>query len=131
MVYCYTGTGNVPAVDAVRAVIDNGHNQTLMALYTIPNGKIGYLCQFYSSLAGAKKTAEYQIDLFIRPNGQVFQLKNRKALHDDGTTIDSYRYEIPEVIPSKADIAMRVKLLTAAVTASSMSAGFDITLVDD
>ena len=42
---CYTGTGSIPSVGdpEVRALITNGNNQTLMALYTIPKGKVAFL----------------------------------------------------------------------------------------
>jgi len=44
-VFCYTGTGTAPSLgdSEVRAVITNGYNQTLMALYTVPAGKVGFL----------------------------------------------------------------------------------------
>jgi hypothetical protein len=46
-VYCYSGTENssgVPSGASVtKAIIDNGNNQTLMAIYTIPLGKVGFL----------------------------------------------------------------------------------------
>ena len=135
VIYCFKNvatTGGVPDTLAnIRAMIAIGNNQTLMSLYTIPNGKTGYLSQFYSSLSGVKKTADYQIDLFARPSGQVFQLKHRSAIQDGGTTHWSYIYDIPEKFTQKTDIAMKVSILTAAITAASVSSGFDIILVDD
>ncbi len=43
LVYCYVGTGGVPALVDTRAIINDGNNQTLMALYTVPLGYVGFL----------------------------------------------------------------------------------------
>ena len=58
------------------AQIGIGNNQTLMALYTIPLGKTGYLIKGSASMAGL--TRSYSIDghVYMRPFGGVFQLKN-------------------------------------------------------
>jgi len=134
-VYCFVNvatTGGVPnTLTNIRAEVDDGNNQTLMALYTIPNGKTGYLNEFEASVAGASRSAEYQIDLYARPFGGVFQLKNRTSLQDGGTTHWLHPFLVPEPFPAKTDIAMRVKLLTAAITAANISAGFDLILVDN
>ena len=133
--YCFVNvatTGGVPNTLAnIRAEINNGNNQTLMAIYTIPNGKTGYMDSFESAVAGAKKTAEYQVDLYARPTGQVFQLKHRDSLQDGGTTNWRHAFQTPEVFAGSTDIVMRITILTAAITAASVSAGFDLILVDN
>jgi hypothetical protein len=134
-VYCFVNvatTLGVPDTLAnVRAEINNGNNQTLMALYTVPNGKTGYMDQFEASIAGAKKTAEYQIDLYIRPFGQVFQLDHRTSLQDGGTSQWQHLFEMPEKLEAKTDIAIKATILTGSVTGANISAGFDLILVDD
>ena len=133
--YVYENTaisGGVPTdTTKVRAMIENGNNQTLMALYTIPAGYTGYMRDWYASSSGANKSASYVVDLFARPFGQVFQLKHRSAISDDGTTYIQHKYEEPEVFSEKTDIEMRVTLADSTITAASISGGFDIVLVQN
>ncbi len=135
--YCYvsgnTVTAGVPQTDAdVRAIISLhgsiSHNQTLMALYTIPSGKTGYLCKFYASAIGGVKTAINETHIEVRPFGQVFQTKHTGALVGTGTSHFAHSYDIPEVIPAKADIRIQVD---TDVSSSGVSAGFDLILVDN
>lgn len=134
-VYCFVNvatTGGVPnTLTNIRAEINNGHNQTLMAIYTIPNGKTGYMDRFEASVAGAKKSAEYEIDVYARPTGEAFQLKHRTSLQDGGSSEWQHSFLTPDKFLAKTDIVIRVKILTAAVTEASVSAGFDIVLVDN
>ena len=46
ILYCHTDaspTAGVPLAANVRAIINDGNNQTLMAIYTVPKGKVGFL----------------------------------------------------------------------------------------
>jgi len=135
VVYCFVNvatTGGVPNTIAnTRALICIGNNQTLMALFTIPNGCTGYMDSFEAAVAGASKTAEYQIDLFARSDGGVFQLKHRDSLQDTGTTNWRHSFKVPEVFQAKTDVAMRANLLTANKTEANISAGFDLILIDN
>jgi len=134
-IYCYVnsaitnGTPNDPT--QVRAVVQPGMNQTLMAIYTIPNGKTGYMRSWYAAQAGANKTTNYIVDLRARPVGQVFQLKHRSSLEDQGTTYIQHHFKEPEMFAAKTDIEMRVDILAIGVSGASVSAGFDLVLVDD
>ena len=134
-VYCYVNgaiTGGVPnTAGDVRAVIEIGNNQTLMSIYTVPASKTGYLCSFYGGTAGAKKTAVYGFEMFARPSGQVFQLKHKSSMMEDGSSHFQHVYAIPEVFAAKTDIEVRISVITAAVTQAATSAGFDLILVDD
>ncbi len=73
--------GNVRATDLAGttsyAQITGDHNQTLMALYTIPLGKTGYMIGMGASQGGEKEKVSIIIDthLYNRPYGGVFQLK--------------------------------------------------------
>lgn len=134
-IYCYENTalttGTPDDSTKVRAVMQPGNNQTLMALYTIPNGKTGYMRDWYGASAGAVKTSNYVMDLRARPFGQVFQLKHRSSIADDGNSYIHHMFVEPEVFAAKTDIEMRTEATAAGVTAASVSAGFDIVLVDD
>jgi len=115
----------------VRAVIHPNNNQTLMAIYTIPAGKTGYMSNFWATTAGANKTSNYVIDLKARPFGKVFNLKNREALSDVGTSHINQPYYIPEVFAEKTDIMMTADVVASGVTGAAISAGFDIILIDN
>ena len=134
-VYCYENTaitgGRPNDTTTIRAVIDNGNNQTLMAVYTIPSGLTGYMRDWYSSTAGANKATNYVIDLKARPDGQVFQTKHRAALDVGGTTYVQHKYEEPELFAEKTDLEMRCQLTASGTTGAAVSAGFDIVLVEN
>lgn len=125
-------TAGVPdTANTVRAIINNGNNQTLMALYTVPNNKTGYMRSWYAATAGASRSSEYKIKIKARPFGGVFQLKHSSAISDTGTSKDNHPYVEPEVFPAKTDIIMTVEMLLNAATQAEISCGFDIVLVDD
>ncbi len=133
--YCYENTAIASGVpidtSKIRAVIQNGFNQTLMALYTIPANVTGYMRDWYASTAGANKSSNYIVDLYARPFGEVFQLKYKSAIENGGTSYIQHRYQEPEVFTQKTDIAMRVTSTGAGVTGAAISAGFDIVLIDN
>ena len=130
-VYCYvdgTITTGVPQTNAdIRAIINNGNNQTLMALYTIPNGKTGYMRDFYGSLS-KKQAATSVIKLFSRPFGEVFHLKHISSIASTGSSRMQHKFEEPEVFTEKTDIALQADTSADSV---GVGAGFDIVLVDN
>lgn len=134
-IYCYVNTAlssGVPIdTTKIRALVHIGNNQTLMAIYTIPAGKTGYMRDWFVSIAGANKTSNYPIKLRARPFGQVFQLKHTSSLSDIGTSYQQHRYEEPEIFTEKTDIEIRIQAIAVGVTAASISAGFDIVLIDN
>jgi len=132
-VFCYVSGGTVtlgvPQVAAdIRAIIQPGNNQTLMALYTVPNGHTGYMRDWYASTAGAKRDSQHSVELRARPFGQVFQLKHLSNISVTGTSYVQHQYEEPEVFVAKTDIEMRMDTDTDI---AGVSAGFDIVLVSD
>ncbi len=133
--YCFVNgatTGGVPNTTSdIRAIIQIGNNQTLMSIYTIPNGKTGYMSTWFGSTAGANKSSNYIMDIFTRPFGQVFQLKHRSSLNDSGNSYIQHRYVEPEIFSAKTDIEMRCSLTAVGVTLASVSSGFDLVLIDD
>jgi hypothetical protein len=140
-VFCFVNsaiTSGVPDdATQIRAIMHPGNNQTLMAVFSIPNGKTGYLTNFYLSTHGASRTATYNIHLLMRtnvatPSGLgIFQLKHTGSVIEDGTSHWNYAYQVPEQIAAKTDIEIQCDVLGTAVTAASVSAGFDLILVDD
>jgi len=125
-------TAGVPDTTSdIRAQVQNSNNQTLMAVYTIPADKTGYMRNWFGAIGGANKSSNYIMDLVARPSGGVFQLKHRSAIADDGTSHIQHQYIEPEKFNAFTDIEMRSQVTTAGVTAATIGAGFDIVLVDN
>jgi hypothetical protein len=136
ILYCHTDaapTAGVPdSASQVRAIIDNGNNQTLMSLYTIPAGKVGF---FYMGEVGvqldgnAQALAEYaRIQLEARLYGKVFSVKKSVTCIVGGNT--SYRGErlFPDPAPALTDIKAHVIDVTADM---GLWVTFEILLVDE
>jgi hypothetical protein len=123
-----TQTNGVPDTpSSVRAIINNGNNQTLMAIYTIPLGKTAYMRDWYASLSRDKVTTCI-IHLDARPDGEVFQRKHVAAIGSTGTSYIQHKYEEPEIFAAKTDIIVSANTTTSD---SGVAAGFDIVLIDD
>jgi len=127
-----TTTGGIPDTNAdIRAIIDPDNQQTEMAVYTIPAGKTGYLSRGYASTSGGSKNTNYIIRFFAREFGKVFRLQNINAISSTATSIIVLDYFVPLRIPEKTDLEVTVETTEATITASSVSAGFDLVLVDN
>jgi hypothetical protein len=124
-------TGVPNTANTVRAIINNGNNQTLMSIYTIPNGKTGYMRDWYAAQAGANRSSGYKIRLRAMPFGQVFQLKHTSAITENGSSYIQHQYEEPEVFEEKTDIEMTVATTDSPITGADVSAGFDMVLIDN
>ena len=132
---CYVDSsitaGVVDDSTKVRAIINDGGNQTLMAVYTIPNGKTGYLVEFEASTSGANKSTNYRMVVKARPFGEVFQYKHVSAISDAGSSRIQHFLAIPDIFAAKTDIEITTQAKAAGVTAASVSSGFDLILIDD
>jgi hypothetical protein len=107
---------------SLAAQILAGNGQTLMAVYTIPAGKTGYLLKFQGS---ADKSTAVQFKLFARPFGDAFNLKGQWGTQ--GGNVVTYDYPIPLSFTEKTDIKIDV------TTAANCGCGgiFDLLLVDN
>jgi hypothetical protein len=114
----------------IRAIVDPVNQQTEMAIYTVPNGKTAYLRSWYAATAGANKNSNYTIKLRTREQGKVFRVKHVSAISDVGTSAYNHRYHEPEIMQAKTDIEMTAIMQAVGGTNASISAGFDIVLVD-
>lgn len=116
-------TAGVPQTAAdIKAKIQAGENQTLMGLYTIPNGFTGFLLDFHYV---SESTKILTSRLRVREFGSSFNTKERfvgtkPEVQDD--------IRLPAQIPGKSDIKA-----TASVSASTgeVSVAFDLLMVDD
>lgn len=134
-VYVYVNgaiTAGVPNTPAdVRAVTRIGENQTLMAVYTVPNGYTGYMRGMFASVIGASQTTNYTIVVKARASGSVFQTKHKFGLSETGTSHNQHQYIEPEVFAAKTDIELRVSVTAGAITGAKLGGGFDVVLVAD
>lgn len=133
-VYCYVDTaitGGVPTdVTKIRAKIINWNNQTQMAIYTIPKGKVGYLIQGDVSISRPQSSTGTAIaQYFSRRYGGVFTIKKTIGLTTTGTSYFKDVRTIPDIIPPLTDLLIRSKEVTANGT--WISASFQIILIDD
>lgn len=132
LVYCHTDPTpvlGVPSAISVRAVINNGNNQSLMALYTIPKGFVGYL--YRGELGGSRSVAagEIQVAYYSRRLGKVFKIKKRLNLSNAGSSIYQDIRSFPDIIPSFTDIKLTVESVSSNNT--GVFGTFDILLVDE
>lgn len=130
-VSCYvtnapTSSGVVDDSSLVRSLILNGNNQTEMAIYTVPGGEEIVIKGVDVYSAGASRSASYIVTLWARPPDGVFQLKWKGAFSDDVDSGIRKPYETGLFFDEGTDIELRVQVLTAAITAATMSGGFEI-----
>lgn len=116
--------GNVDGMpdttSSIKAKITAGNNQTLMAIYTIPNNFTGYLKCWYINGGEGK---DIDGTLWIRPQGEVFLLKDKQP------TFQSFlfrKFDPPRKVLEKSDIYVGAKMVN--VSNKEISAGFDLTL---
>ena len=131
-VRAYIGTGGFPSVDDTRAQIDNGNNQTLMALITIPKGKVGFLyrgevgLQFEGGIFSGNEYARlsYQSRRFEK----VFKIKKVISLVAEASSIFQDYRSFPDIIPALTDIKITCLEVSATL---GVWATLDILLVDE
>lgn len=104
--------------DAVTLLtIEPFKNQSLMGIYTIPAGNTGHILSWYASTAANLITIA---ELYIRPLGEVFQVKTTIELNQQR---DKDHWEIPENVSEKSDIEMRA---TVGGGGGAVSGGFTL-----
>jgi len=136
VVYCHTDaapTAGVPASANVRAIINAGNNQTLMALYTVPKGQVGFLWrgEVGVSLEGnAASLSEYaHIHYESRRFGKVFRVKKSlTCMIGGGSAIYQDERSFKDIIPAMTDVRIRSKAVTADM---GLFSTFDMLLVDE
>jgi hypothetical protein len=124
--FCVTGPTNVGRINIndsgeTRAEIAPNMGQTLMALYTIPVGKTGYLCSFAAS---SSKNQSSTVALMARPEGGAFRTQSTLSLYQNNGKID---YPVPVKFEEKTDIEVRI----FNGSNNTVSADFDLVLIDN
>ena len=125
-----TNVGNInieagAAGGATVARIIAGKGQTLMAVYTVPAGKTGYL---YQGTATAQASADGTGFMMVRYAGQsTFRVGHTFEVEGGGGQY-LYDFAFPIPVPEKSDIDIRI---TTRSNNGRYTAAFDILLVDN
>ena len=124
--YGAVSTG-VPAVTLgyVRA----GENQTLQAIYTIPNNTTGYLTDWEASMLRSGNNKSADVELYFRQSGSVFQIKDHIGLINEGNSFVKNPYTVPQEIPQKTDVVIRTDVVSADDT--DIAGAFNLILVQN
>jgi len=107
MRYSATNVGSITArtvshAGTVVAEIEPTKSQTLMAVYTVPAGRSGYLLNY---TAGVGKGDDTNIELFIREKQtEAFRIKSEATLFQN---YHRQEFSIPLELPPKSDIDFR------------------------
>ena len=115
------------------AIITAGNNQTLMAIYTVPNGKTAYMTSLYASLNSSAQQGptELSVDLWERDNdaGYAPTIKHATGLDPDAnSSMPPHDFKPYRKITQKTDVWINA---TPTGKTASVSAGFDLILVDN
>lgn len=123
-------SGNVAAINVLKGAstvlrISAGQSQTLMAIYTVPTGKTGYL---YKGVCSAQAGADGTGSMFVRYFGETaFRIGHTFEVAGVGGEY-VYDFSFPIPIPEKTDIDVR---LTTRSNNGRYTAAFDMLLVDN
>jgi len=100
-----------------------GLGQTQLALYTIPAGKTGYLCNWNLGIGAYNDAATATLYTREIGNGLIFRTRD---IMDVPGGLHQRTYTVPFVLPEKTDIEIRA----IATTGTTVSSAFDIILYD-
>jgi hypothetical protein len=125
----YAGTGTVTTgVPANKyATIAIGDNQTVMALWTVPRGYTAYLLQTDITVATTQNNKYCTVHLVSRPNGEVFQIKDKFVKAESSV---HQAYTIPLKFEEKTDIEVRA-IGDSAGADIAISAGLDFIYIQN
>ena len=119
---------------ATYAMVQAGNNQTLMAIYTVPNGKTAYMTQYYADNVPteSKKPDSVEFKLWVadRDNGYEFQLKHERAIPIAGAGVIQPFFPYLK-ITQKSDIKIAAEVVGGVGDDGHPHAGFDLILVDN
>jgi hypothetical protein len=114
---------------AARIITDN--NQTLMAIFTVPNGMTGYFLQGYVGVTKTGNPSAINTARFTwraKPSGGVFNTKGIIEVISSGNSFWQYTYQGAPGIPPLTDVIIRCENVSHSAT--GVVGGFDILLVD-
>lgn len=116
-----TGTGT-----PVLATIVIGKAQTQQCIYFVPAGYTAYITRLNISQTNSTSTATLQAELFIKPFGGVFNIKNDLSLGQAGTNAVEEHFDTPIIVTEKSIVKITA---TPSAGSATVSAEFDYFLV--
>lgn len=118
-----THTGTTSAI----AQVSQGFNQTLMAVYTVPASRTGYMVNWTAGIdrAGINQNRSGDAKLMFRPPGEVFQTKDTAGIFNNYRDRD---FKVPLKATEKTDIKVNASAVT---NSTAFSATFDLILLDN
>ena len=122
-------TSTAQTDNTVTLQIDNGANQTLMAIYTVPIAKTGYIVKWWGTIS--KSTPASSVSTLLLRGGTlggIGYLLQSRAVSTDASSEFTYDYAIPAPIPGGIDIWVEAN---ASSNDTAVASGFDIVLVDN
>ncbi|MCK5019598.1 MAG: hypothetical protein KAS32_21245, partial [Candidatus Peribacteraceae bacterium] len=119
-----TSTAQVDGTISCQVI--DGNNQTLMAIYTVPANKKGYLLKWWGSLS-KKQGAVSNMRLRIGTLGAIGYLVQTRAVDNGGSSEFVYERTVPSLLPAGIDIWVEADTDT---NNTGVSSGFDILLVE-
>ena len=122
------GTINITQTAVNMARIQPTKGQTLMAIYTVPDGYTGYMLNYYASSQRAVTTTGVDVSMKVRNFGEAWRVRHTTTTLTVGTSHIEHGFYFPPMIPAKADIRMSV--LTGANT-MAVDGGFEMLLRAD
>jgi phosphoribosylcarboxyaminoimidazole (NCAIR) mutase len=122
VIYAGTGTVTIGVPANKYATISVGDNQTLMALWTVPAGHTAYILQTDITVATTQNNKYCTARLVARPDGEVFQVKDKFAKSEGS---HHQQYDIPLKFEEKTDIEVRA-IGDSSGADIAISAGLDI-----
>jgi len=125
----YAGTGTVTSgVPANKyGTIAVGDNQTLMCFWTVPRGYTAFLYQIDISMNTEVANKFGTVSLVARPNGGVFNVKDKFALSQD---IIHQEFRHPIKFEEKTDLEVRA-IASSSNANLAVSAGLDIVYIQN
>lgn len=108
------------------AKIISANNQTLMAVYTVPENTTGYLIQYEASAqnTGSSSSIGYTLHLKTREYGKVFRVQEVTSVTTENSHMQ--QLQVPIILEPKTDILVNV--ISANGNNGSVNADFSIAL---
>ncbi len=122
-------TSTAQVDNTVSCQINDGANQTLMAVYSVPIDKIGYIVKWWGTISRDIPTASVSV---MRLRGGTLDgigyLLQSRSISTAASSSFTYDYAVPTPIPGGVDIWVEA---TSSANDTAVASGFDIILVDN